>query len=348
MLARVLLLIALAASSSAWAGPLADAFSQGGQLGRSGNAQARGSVTGDSARLTVPNVTTNPPQSSLYGSGSLSAPAGAVVGNCALTPGQGSSYADQACNATTFSQTNPGQRPNFTIGPNDPLLVRSKAIANNPQSIAGNLAGTYSTCTTQTVTSPDSYETRVCNEYRTTEQLTCQKLRTVQVSWSDSCTQGTWFGNFWVNTWGNGEVGNRFAGIAINAYCQMSDTVRMTLHAICTEEPCSGDAEIQVDATSGAVSPQIFTNFIGRSWYGTDFFNRVDYKGGGCTAEQCNFDFCTRYEDEYTTCDDITCTTTPINVTRACGTFTFERPRSIATVTDSWDNQCVALEARTQ
>jgi len=348
MLARVLFLIALAASSNAWADPLADAFSQGGQLGRSGNAQAHGSITSEAARSNVPNYTTNPPQSGLYGSGGLSTPADAAIGNCALTPGQGSAYADQACNATNFSQTNPGQRPNFTIGPNDPLLVRSKTIANNPQSIAGNIAGSYSTCTTQTATSPDIFETRVCNQYRTMEQLACQKLLTVQVNWSNNCTPGTWFGNFWVNTWGNGEVGRRFAGIAISAYCQTNDAVRMALRAICTEEPCSGYVEIQVDPTSGAVSPQTFTNFIGRSWYTTDLFNRVDYKGGSCTAEQCSFAFCTRYEDTSTTCDEATCTTTPVNETRACGTFTFERPRSIATVTDAWDNQCAALEARTQ
>ena len=348
MLARVVFLTVLAAIESAWADPLGDAYSQGGQLGRSGNAQGRGSVTGETARSTVPNYTTNPPQTSLYGSGGLGAPAGAAIANCALAPGQSSSYADQACNATNFSQSNPGQRPNFSIGPNDPLLVRSKTIANDPQAIAGNLAGTYNACTTQTVTTPDMYETRVCNQHRTMEQLSCQKLRTVQVSLRNSCTPGIWFGNFWVNTWGNGEVGSRFAGIAIDAYCEASDTLRMALHAICTEEPCSGHAEIQVDARSGAASPQTFTNFIGRSWFATDLFNRVDYKGGGCTAEQCSFAFCTRYEDAYTSCDDISCTTTPINETRSCGTFSFERPRSIATVTDSWDNQCAALEARTQ
>src|SRR5487761_2340212 len=104
MLVRVLFLIALAASASAWADPLSDAFSQGAELGRSGYAQARGSVTGEAARATVPNYTTNPPQSSLYGSGILSGSADAAIGNCALTPGQGSSYADQACNATNFSQ----------------------------------------------------------------------------------------------------------------------------------------------------------------------------------------------------------------------------------------------------
>ncbi len=347
MLARALILVFLTAASSAWADPLSDAFSQGAQLGRSASTQARGQVTGDAARSTVPNYSPNPREASLYGSGGLGAPAGAAINNCAIS-GQGSSYADQPCNAINFSQTNPGQRPNFTISPNDPLLARSKAIANDPQAIAGNIAGTYSGCTTQTATSPDIFETLVCNEYRTLEQLTCQKVRTVNVSWRDSCVPGIWFGNFWVNTWGNGEVGRRYAGIVVNAYCQPNSAVRMAFYAICTESPCSGYADIQVDPTSGAVSPQTFTNFIGRSWYSSDLFNRVDYEGGGCTADQCSFGFCTRYEGSYWTWDGETWTEVPVNVTRACGTFTFERPRSIATVTDSWDNQCASLEARAQ
>ena len=73
--------------------------------------------------------------------------------------------------------------------------------------------------------------------------------------WSNSCAPGTWFGNFWVNTWGNGQVGYRYAGIVINAYCQAGSTVRMSFYAICTESPCSGSADIQVDATRGATSP---------------------------------------------------------------------------------------------
>ncbi len=144
------------------------------------------------------------------------------------------------------------------------------------------------------------------------EQARCQKLLTVQVAWSNNCTPGTWFGNYWVNTWGNGEVGRRYAGIVINAQCQPGDTLRLSMRAICTEEPCSGYAEIQAsNATNGATSPQTFTNFIGRSWFATDLFNRVDYNGGGCTADQCSFAFCTRYESVSTSCDEYTCTTMP-------------------------------------
>lgn len=337
-----------ALATPGYAQSLSDAFNQGTTLGRTGNAAARGQISGNSAQATVPNYTSNPPEASYFGGPGLGAPASANVGACAGGAGGAGGFSDQACNAVDFSQANPSRRPTFTIAPSDPLLTRGKAITADPQSIAGNIAGTYSGCTVQTVTRPDIFETLICHQYRTFEQATCQKLLTVQVSWSNSCTPGTWFGNFWVNTWGNGEVGNRFAGIAINAYCQPGDTVRMALHAICTEEPCSGYAEVQIDATSGAVSPQTFTNFIGRSWYVTDLFNRVDYNGGGCTADQCSFAFCTRYESVYATCDEATgtCTQTPSNETRACGTFTFERPRSIATVTDAWINQCAAFEAR--
>ena len=342
---RSLALSLLAAlAMPAYGQSLSDSFNQGATLGRSGNSAARGQITGGSAQSTVPNYTANPPEASYFGSGGLGAPAAAAIGSCAI--GSGGGFSNQACNAVNFSQSNPARRPSFVIAPNDPLLTRAKTITADPQSIAGNIAGTYSDCAVQTVSTPDIFETLLCHQYRAMEEITCQKLLTVQVSWSNSCLPGTWFGNFWVNTWGNGEVGYRWAGIAIDAYCQAGSTVRMTFYAICTEAPCSGSADITVDAASGAASPQTFSNFIGRSWYATDLFNRVDYNGGGCTAEQCSFNFCTRYEAEYSTCDDFGCTTTTVNETRACGTFSFDRPRSIATVTDSWDNQCAPFEAR--
>ncbi len=343
---RFLLCIIVVLAVPAYAQSLSDAFDQGATLGRTGNTAARNQISGNSAQTNVPNFTASPPEASYFGSPGLGTPASAAVAACASGPGAAGQYSDQACNAVDFSQTNPARRPSFTIAPSDPLRTRSKTITADPQAIAGNLAGTYSGCSVQTVTQPDIFEKLICHQYRTIENAICDKVLTVQVSWSNNCTPGTWFGNFWVNTWGNGEVGVRFAGIAIDAYCQPGDTVRMAFHAICTESPCSGSAEIQVDATTGAVSPQIFTNFIGRSWFTTDLFNRVDYNGGGCTADQCSFAFCTRYEDGFLFCDDISCTTIPINETRACGTFTFARPRVIATVTDAWDNQCAALEAR--
>lgn len=340
-------IIALASPYMVHADPMSDAFSQGGTLGRSGNSQARGNVTGGTAAATVPGYSSTAPQAGLYGYGALGAPAGAAISNCAQA-GDGTAYGNQGCNAINFSQSNPTRRSQFTIAPGDPMLARSKAIANDPNSIAGNVTGTYSACSTQTITRPDIYETRQCNQYRSTESMSCEKQLNVQVYRSDSCIPGTWFGNFWVNTWGNGEVNSRFAGVAINAYCQPDGPIRMSMQAICTESPCYGYAEAYVSPTDGAVSPQTFANFMGRSWYQTDMFNRVDYNGGGCNADQCSFSFCTRYEDEYMDCDGDWGCSAPItiNETRACGTFSFDRPRSIFTVTDTWDNQCAVLDAR--
>ncbi len=341
---RILLIAILAAASGARADALSDAFSQGSQLGRSGNAQARQGITSDAARSTVPRYTTSPRETSYYGSGDLGGASERAIRNCSRRASRGSTL-DPSCMATEFSQRNPERRPSFAIGADDPLLARSRTIANDPHSIAGNLAGTYSSCTTQTITSPDIFETRLCHQYRTAEQFSCQKALTVQVSRYESCTPGTWFGNFWVNTWGNGQVNYRWAGVAVNAYCQPADTVRMTFHAICTESPCGGSADIEVNAANGAPAPLTFTNFVGRSWYMSDYFNRVDYNGGGCSGEWCSFSFCTRYEEHYAVCDE-GCWSYDVNETRACGTFSFPRPRSIFTVTDTWDNQCATLEAR--
>jgi hypothetical protein len=345
---RHLLPLLLALPCPAVAASMSEAFEQGATLGRTGNAAARGQISSGAAQTTVPHFNSTPPEASYFGGAGLGTPAASRLGACVGAVGGGTSSGDQACTAVDFTQTNPARRPSFTLAPTDPLLTRARTITADPHAIAGNLAGTYSACTVQTLSRPDVFETQICHQFRPAEPVTCQKLRTVQVSWADSCPVGTWFASTWVNTWGNGEAGARYAGIAIQAYCRAGATVRMALQAICTETPCAGAADIEVDAETGSASPQIFTNFIGRSWFTTDLFNRVDYQGGGCTDTQCGFNFCTRYEESTTNCDETTgtCTTETQNEPRACGTFTFDRPRSIAAVTDAWDNQCAPFEAR--
>ena len=325
--------------------PLADAFDQGAALGRSGNAAARGQISSGTAQATVPHYTAQPPEASYFGSPGLGSAAAARSGACARA-GAASGFNDQACNAVQFAQTNPARRPAFSLSPGDPLLTRGRTITADPQAIAGNIAGTYSACGVQTVTRPDIFTTALCHRYREIETVTCQKVLTVHLQPTPTCAPGTWFGNYWVNTWGNGEVGRRYAGIAIDAFCEIGDTVRLRLTAICTEAPCAGVVQLAVDAATGAEAPQTFANFIGRSWFATDVFNRVDYHGGGCSATECRFAFCTRYEEATTTCDDQGCTTTPVSEPRACGTFAFARPRTVLTATDAWDNRCAPLEAR--
>ena len=56
---------------------LGDAFEQGQALGRSGNATARGAISGSTAQSTVPNYTTNPPEASYFGGPGLGSQAAA-------------------------------------------------------------------------------------------------------------------------------------------------------------------------------------------------------------------------------------------------------------------------------
>ncbi len=319
---RALLFVVLIAGSSAWADSMSDAFSKGGDLGRSGNGQARQQVTGETARSTVPNYTENPREAALYGSGSLSAPAGAAISNCAAT-GQGSSYADQACNATNFSQTNPGQRPNFSIGANDPLVTRSKAIANDPQSIAGNIAGTYSSCTTQTTTSPDIFETQVCNQYRTLETQTCNKILIVTPFQTPGCSPGQFLTRV-------------------------------------TADPCPGCIDyLAYDFTCGSGNYLMHAFTILKS-NGAVFMELGSQNVPGIlnttipqTPGPSRFDgfFC--YQTYYSqSCSGANCSIgawfyNPCQGTSFFGANTFAMPTTVG-FTDSWDNQCVSLEARAQ
>ncbi len=346
MIRILALALGVASAAGAQSAPLPDAFGEGAAFGRSANGTARSKVTGEAARSVTPHPITTPAEASYFGGSGLGTAAAARLRACPPAGATAGSSTDPVCSAIDFSQTNRARRPSFDIAPTDPLLTRAQRITGDPAAIAGSIAGAYSACSVHTVTHPDVFEEATCHQYRTVEPVTCEKVRTVQVAWHNSCVPGAWFGNFWVNTWGNGAVGRRYAGIAINAHCEVGDRIRMKFDAVCTKSPCSGSAEIEVDAASGAASPQTFDGFIGRSYHWTDVFNRVDYNGGACNAERCEFSFCTRFEDGPFDCEEGRCSVEAVNITRACGTFVFERPRLVAEVTDSWDNRCAPFEAR--
>jgi len=162
-----------------------EAFEQGNALGRTGNATARGTISGSTAQSTVPSYTTNPPEANYFGSPGLGSQAAARASACATGPA-----ADPSCTAVQFSQTNPSQRPSFNIAPTDPLLTRGRAITANPHAIAGNIAGTYSGCAVQTVTTPDRFETAICHQYRTLETVTCDKVLIVTPIQTPGCSAG--------------------------------------------------------------------------------------------------------------------------------------------------------------
>ncbi|MBE0614110.1 MAG: hypothetical protein IH604_10630 [Burkholderiales bacterium] len=302
---------------------LSDAFNQGATLGRSGNAAARGQISGNTAQSTVPNFTATPPEAFYFGSPGLGTPASARAGACAGGPGAAGGFSEQGCNAVDFSQTNPSRRPNYSITASDPLLTRARTITADPQAIAGNLAGTYSGCTVQTVTSPDIFEKLICHQYRTIENTTCDKVLIVTPIQTPGCSPGQFLTRV-------------------------------------TADPCPACIDyLAFDFTCGANNYLMHVFTIAKASGGLYMELGSQYVAGtlntqiGQTPGPSQIDgfFC--YQTYYSqSCSGANCSIgawfyNPCQGTSYFGVSTFAMPTTVS-FTDTWDNQCAALEARSQ
>jgi conjugal transfer mating pair stabilization protein TraN len=299
---------------------LSDAFNQGAAMGRSGNAAARTQINPTTAQGTVPGYTTSPPQASYFGSAGLGSQAAAATSACAAAS-NGNTTSAQACNAVNFSQTNPTRRPTFSIAPNDPLLTRARTITADPQSIAGNIAGTYSGCSVQTTTTPDRFETALCHQYRTTETLTCDKVLIVTPVLTPGCSDGEFLTRVTADP-----CPACIDYLAFDFSCALNS---YWMHAF-TIDKSSGEVYMDLGTQNvpGALNTQIPK---------TPGPSRID--GFYC------------YQTFYSqSCSGANCSigawfANPCQGTSFEGMSTFAMPTRVS-FTDTWDNQCSALEAR--
>ena len=311
--------------ADARAASLSDAFSEGMQFGRSGNAAARSRIDTGTASATVPGYTSTVPATSYFGGPGLGPGAAAAIADCA-TPEQ---MGNPACQAVNFSQSNPGQRPSFVIAPNNPLLTKARSITADPAAIAGNIAGTYSACTTHTVTAPDIFETRVCNEYRTLEQQICDK--TLNVSVVDNglnCSYGSYITP-------NPRIMLIRPYVFVGAIC--ADDIRFLW--IYGFSECNGSNDSIYIPT--IVPTEALTRMIVNLGCGGQY-----YLTGSCANGNCAYSVglpdmqweCINH------CGDECCEYRIADYPLA--SFAFQRPKRTYTITDSWNNQCAAYEAR--
>ena len=315
------LLIAVS-SVSVQAQSLSDAFSQGTALGRSGNAAARSQINGNTAQSNVPGYTTNPPQSSYFGGVGISTPAAAAANAC-TGPGDSGDLAAQACNAVNFSQTNPTRRPIFSITQTDPLLTGSKAITADPQAIAGNIAGTYSGCTVQTTTTPDRFETALCHQVRTTETLSCDKVLIVTPVQTPGCSDGQFLTRV------------------------TADPCPGCIDYIAFDFSCGSNSYLMHAFTIAKASGQVFMELGSQIVPGT--LNTQIPQTPGPSRIDGSFCYQTHYSQS---CSGANCSigawfSNPCQGTSYYGVSTFAMPTTVSFI-DTWDNQCAALEARTQ
>ncbi len=315
------LLIAVS-SVSVQAQSLSDAFSQGTVLGRGGNAAARSQINGNTAQSNVPGYTTNPPQSSYFGGAGISTPAAAAANAC-TGPGDSGELAAQACNAVNFSQTNPTRRPIFSITQTDPLLTGSKAITADPQAIAGNIAGTYSGCTVQTTTTPDRFETALCHQVRTTETLSCDKVLIVTPVQTPGCSDGQFLTRV------------------------TADPCPGCIDYIAFDFSCGSNSYLMHAFTIAKASGQVFMELGSQIVPGT--LNTQIPQTPGPSRIDGSFCYQTHYSQS---CSGANCSigawfSNPCQGTSYYGVSTFAMPTTVSFI-DTWDNQCAALEARTQ
>ena len=326
--AVTLLLLALIAVHVE-AASMADAFTDGANFGRSNNAATQSNIKSGAAQATLPHPSASAPAASYFGAPGLGTPASATIDACAAASLNPSAYDDQACQAVKFSQTNPGVRPSFTLHPTDPLFARSRSVLNDPAAIAGNIAGTYSGCTTQTLKSPDIYETRICNEYRTLEHYTCNKILTVNVVDNGiNCSYGAYLTP-------NPRIMFIRPYVFVGAVCA-EDIKFMWIYGFAE---CNGtDASIFVPTIVPSADPQ---RLIVDLSCGGQF-----YLEGSCPDGNCAYTV--GIPEASFICDEVCgddCCSGHMGDKPLAG-FAYRRPMHTYTITDSWVNQCTALEAR--
>jgi len=322
-IARIPLLLIAVLSLAVQAQSLSEAFNQGTTLGRSGNAAARTQINGSTAQSSVPGFTANPPQTSYFGGPGIATPAAAVAANACTDSSTTGDFAAQACSAVDFSQTNATRRPLFTIAPNDPLLTGSKAITADPQAIAGNIAGTYSGCKVQTTTQPDRFETAMCHQVRTLETLSCDRVLIVTPVQTPGCSDGQFLTRV------------------------TADPCPACIDYLAFDFSCRVNSYLMHVFTLYKASGQMFWDLGSQNVPGTlntqipQTPGPFQFSGFAC------------YQTYYSqSCAGANCTigasfSNPCQGTSFQGVSTFAMPTTVS-FTDTWDNQCAALETRAQ
>ena len=343
-----------------------DAFNEGNTFGKAnvGTAKAKISTsTASDANKGVPNYTATDPASSYYmgGTGSLTAPATAGVTGCTSTAGTADPdpHTHGKCEGVRMLMNDPGKK-NVMFPLNsttDPLVVKRNMVSGDAETYLGSLIvnGAYTGCAEKTVKDPDKYQTETCNQYLTAGEESCNEILTVTVTTSESCVPGTWYGGYslgipvygWVNqvdiycdmNRSDGMLRLRFTPIGLHGVCSIGYldvpkspfTVADSVGWGVIGQTCDGDGNC-----SDSYGPVNYELTSIHNWKGAcTVTNYIGYEPGyaqGCVGDTCNFTFRaldSRWGNQ---------------AVATGGPFT--PPKIIVTETDSWDNQCTALEAR--
>ncbi len=293
------------------------------------NSTLKGSVENTARTAQPQNVVpqyagTNVPETGYagLGSGLTSTAQGAVATNST---------------AAWFQSAN-ASRPRFTLNPaTDPILTYTDSIATNPNAIVGSITGTYQGCAPQQNPSATSYTTEYCTEWADTVPLTCQRTLDVTVSWTNSCTAGTYIAS------GIANRGNAADNMEARIICDLANTSQITaqIHAYGGRGDCHGGwITVALDPTPHAQRGPIAT--LKPDWFGSCQTVPV-YEEGGCNGNNCTYTFTFEHGEWQWQAAGSTNVWVPLYFTIQ---LNFTRPHQVANETDNWTNGCATLRQR--
>ena len=299
---------------------------EGAAAAAAANLTIQGFISTPSAAAVVPSYTATPPQSLYAGQPDLSSAATARISAC-------TGAADPTCQATTTA-IDSALAPRPAIGAHDPAIAGVRAIADNPTAVLGDLSAYYGGCTTTNVTSPPRLESKICNRYAALGNIRCASKRIGELTSVPSCAAGTWMP---VGT----AARNGADVMQVEAYCDPARTdgrQAFRFYAHGGEGACIGWQAVDLPS-AGVPNFQVLAS-LSPHWEGScwrSFYVAVA-PSAGCAGGTCTytFKFGTPTLDESGAITDVG----PWSVASS-----FDPPRSLTSVADTWDNQCAILEA---
>ena len=375
---RILLtsiLIAFAGLATAqMTGP--QAFEDAKAFGATANSGIKANINSTKGAEVLKDYTSTAPQSS-YWQGNATPLSGVLTGgmgtitNCdANIGGMTDPQQRQHCEAVNYMNRLPSVTPPPLVTRTDPLYTTGRAIAADPQAIAGAIQGTYTGCTTNTVTTPAETVDQTCEEYTTTENAKCQIgqvvtvdpdhlykcLETIKVLSDQTCTVGRVIqvapeynyqciqNQYEVTT----QTCDKIAAVSVNLNTELNCTPGQLMGG---SGPYGGLVYCDTISTLRYyIPPNSLHPYCANTWnviVSNPYPGTASYDTGYVRCPGRSF-----YIRGILSCSGVTCTLrkclTGSGVPDGCVSTTSPRPYSyqVPAATVVWDNQCTALEAR--
>ena len=277
LIASTLLLFSL----NGRADPAAD-FADGQALGNARKGATVTAIKDGTAKATDPNYNTTAPQKSYFGSANLSAQTTTLQALCAASPN------DPTCAASALAVK---PRPKQYITNADPALAGTLA-ADDPSTILGNIATTYSACATDTkLITPAAFALSTCRiDTGAWTSNACSKSLAVVPKDKYSCIQGEWYAKGQADRNGQDHV-------YAQALCETTrrdSKMKFQFYADGADGACKGWQEVELDMSAptppaGALPAQIGT--LAPDWGGACQPVNVYAEGPGCSGKDCKKTF---------------------------------------------------------